>query len=569
MTGTFLYLTACSWRNRAVRRVQRLRQPRYVAGLAVGLVYLYFAVLRNQWRASRKGVDLFASPDVVSALPAVLALGALVLWLVVVVAWIWPSTEPPLKFSGAEVQFFFPAPVTRRQILHYRLLRSQVGVVFGVLIAALFSGAAMAAAAGRWTFLVGGLVMFSALRLHLLGVGLTRASFAASVSRPPLRAWVPPATMTVLSALFIAPLAANARELAALGLASGFSRFTALATTLPASIGIWPFTAVIAPILAPPGRPFLAALMPAVALLVLNYWWVLQSDAVLEDAAVAAEQQHAKGSRRLPAPVARRAPFSLGATGRPEFALLWKNLILLGRYASPRTLIRVLLPLVVLSVAVSTSKAGGAVTPLALMIAGFFTVFGPYMMRNDLRHDLPRLAILKTWPVRGWSLVVGEVLAPAAVLTVLAWTALAVALVLSRSLPWGHSSSTERLFMALVAGLIAPALICGQLLIQNAAVILFPGWIPTGGSRPRGIEAMGQQVLMLAGTLFALIVGILPAAAVAGLLGFVLYGFVGVAGILPAGLLFVAVLLVEAFVVVVLIGHVLERTEPLNVEAEE
>lgn len=80
---------------------------------------------------------------------------------------------------------------------------------------------------------------------------------------------------------------------------------------------------------------------------------------------------------------------------------------------------------------------------------------------------------------------------------------------------------------------------------------------------------MGQQMLMFAGTLLALVVGVLPAAAVSALVGLVLYGVAGIAGLLPAGILFMAVLLVEGVLVAVLLGRLLERTEPSQVEGEE
>jgi hypothetical protein len=378
----------------------------------------------------------------------------------------------------------------------------------------------------------------------------------------------------VLSALVLAPFAVHARDLWRLGAGAGWPpRFGALALEIarsePAAIGLWPFTSLIAPIMAPPGRAFLLALVPAVSLLALNYWWVLQSDAVLGDAAVAAERKQAGASRRLAKPVARRAPFRLAPTGRPEFALLWKNLILLGRYASVRMVVQILLPIVIMSVAFGSTQAGGALAWIALLAAGFFTLLGPYTMRNDLRQDMPRLTVLKAWPVSGTSLLVGELLAPAVVLSVMAWTSLAAAFMLSGGLGWGWASSADRLVLALVAALAAPVVIGAQLLIQNAAVVLFPGWVPTGAARSRGIEAMGQQMLMFAGTLLALIIGVLPAAAVSVLVGFVLYALAGMAGLIPAGVLFVAVLLVEGGLLAVLLGHVLERTEPSQVEGDE
>ena len=67
-------------------------------------------------------------------------------------------------------------------------------------------------------------------------------------------------------------------------------------------------------------------------------------------------------------------------------------------------------------------------TPLAFVIAllaaigaGYTLVFGPMVARQDLRHDLPNTDILKTYPLPGWQIVLGEILAPIAVVTVLIW----------------------------------------------------------------------------------------------------------------------------------------------------
>jgi hypothetical protein len=113
---------------------------------------------------------------------------------------------------------------------------------------------------------------------------------------------------------------------------------------------------------------------------------------------------------------------------------------------------------------------------------------------------------------------------------------------------------------------LAPALIAAQVLIQNAAVVLFPGWVPTGANRPRGIEAMGQQMLMMAATLLAFAVGLLPAVVVAGLAGFLVYQLIGIPAVVPSSLLFVGVVLAEVVLVVSLLGRLVDKTEPAHVE---
>jgi ABC-2 type transport system permease protein len=172
VTGTYLYLTVTSLKNRVLRRVRRLREPRYLAGLVVGLLYLYWFVVRNQMRGARRAGDGLARLSPFA--PDVMAAGALALWGLALLAWLWPRVGRAWTFSGAEIQFFFTAPVSRRQLLNYKLLRSQLGLLFGVLIASLFTGAARAAMAGRWSYVLGGWLLFATMLLHVLGANLTK-----------------------------------------------------------------------------------------------------------------------------------------------------------------------------------------------------------------------------------------------------------------------------------------------------------------------------------------------------------------------------------------------------------
>ncbi len=569
MTWAFLYLTARSLRNRVAARLRRLRQPRYLAGLVAGLAYLYLFILRHQVRAVRRG-DFTVDPQFASIAPAVLVAGGLLLWVVSLAAWLWPSTEPPLRFSRPEVQFFFTAPVSRRQLVHYKLLRAQLGIVFGLAIVSLFSGAAVS---GRIWFLLGGWLLFATVRLHLVGVAFTRAFTRASIARRrgrPLRsAWPALAAIGALSAAILGTWLANLPALVSLPFGAAMRRVFDVFSSGPAAAALWPFSALIAPVLATNTRQFLASAWPAALLLALNYWWVLRSETTLEEAAGAAEREQAGGRRQAPKPVTRRAPFALAPSGRAEVAILWKNLILGGRYLTPRVVLRLVVPLLVLAGAAAVGEFALGVAPAALVVAGALTLLGPYMVRYDLRHDLPRLTVLKTWPVRGATLVRGEVLAPALVLTSGVWTMLAIALVLAEGLSYGGLSLAARVWLGLAAAFAAPSFLLAQLVIQNAAVIVLPGWIPTGSNRPRGVEAMGQQMLMFAGTLLLMILGVLPAAAVAGAAGFVLFQVIGWAAVAAAALVFSAALAAESLLAIELLGRLIERTDPVDVEAEE
>src|SRR3970040_109285 len=71
-------------------------------------------------------------------------------------------------------------------------------------------------------------------------------------------------------------------------------------------------------------------------------------------------------------------------------------------------------------------SAGQGSTPLleivgwlAAMWAGFLLVLGPQWVRNDLRTDLARLALLRSYPLQGRTVVGAETASSTAVLTVL------------------------------------------------------------------------------------------------------------------------------------------------------
>jgi len=313
-------------------------------------------------------------------------------------------------------------------------------------------------------------------------------------------------------------------------------------------------------------------------LLALNYAWFLRSDAAFEDAS--AEHAETRATARwAPRAVVRgtaSTPFTLAAEGPPETAILWKNLILVGRYVSLRTLLR-LLPVIVIFGMIAQGQGGRGVASflaaICLPLAAFAVLLGPQMMRNDLRQDLGNLALLKTWPVRGAALIRGEVLAPTVVVSVVAWLFILLgALLAPRPASLGGAAAVlmaNRASFAIAAAILAPAIILSQTVVQNALAVLFPAWIPVGASRPRGIDAMGQRLLMLAGILLTLAVSLLPGAAVAGLVAVVVYWFTGITLIILPALILALVVVGECWLAVEGLGRVLERTDVGAIDAVE
>jgi len=189
MVGAFLYLTACSFKNRLRRRVQRLREPRYVIGLVVGLLYFYLVFFRRRGRRNAAAGASAAAAVGAAVSGPVQLFGSLFLLGTAAVAWVWPSAGPPLPFTRPEAQFLFPAPVTRRQLVHYKLWRSQIAILSGSAIATILMRPG--SLAGGWTLMAGLWVVLMTVRLHLIGVALRRASLAAHGSSALARHWLP------------------------------------------------------------------------------------------------------------------------------------------------------------------------------------------------------------------------------------------------------------------------------------------------------------------------------------------------------------------------------------------
>jgi len=107
------------------------------------------------------------------------------------------------------------------------------------------------------------------------------------------------------------------------------------------------------------------------------------------------------------------------------------------------------------------------------------------------------------------------------------------------------------------------------MLIQNGAAILLPGWTHLGGGRPSGVEALGQNMLVLIG--FAALLGLVllpPGAAAAGLYLLLEPGlgpWVLPAAAVTAG----AIAGLEAWIMVRRLGAAFERLDPASLPAQQ
>jgi len=206
----------------------------------------------------------------------------------------------------------------------------------------------------------------------------------------------------------------------------------------------------------------------------------------------------------------------------------------------------------------------------AFSIAGtlFAILLAPQIVRMDMRQDLQHLELLKTWPVKASAVVRGELVWPSVIITACAWTMLAVATFLAGTM-MTHVGLGLRLGGGAALAILTPALVLSQLTIHNAAALIFPAWVPLGNQRPRGLDAMGQRLIMLGATWLLLVLSFLPGAIVGGIVWFALQHFIGAAALVPAALVCTAIVAVEVLLATEALGPAYERLDVLAVERAE
>jgi hypothetical protein len=573
MFATLFELTLWQIKNTIRVRLRRLGEPRYLIGTIFGIAYIgYFAILRNP-SFSARGTQIAADRFARVALP--MELGFALMFLVfAAAAWILPAPEHPIRFSPSEVQFLFPAPITRRQLLQYRLLRAQLGTLFGSVMMTLFMRPTTLA--NSWKFMTGVWLILMTVRIHFTGVGLYREGLRQQKIGG-LWKWGPPVLVCGAVAFVGFSLYNTWPALMASSDTTALETLDRLASNGLNGVILWPFRSLTHLPLAGTTPAYFAALPAALIVLLLNYAWVLRADTAFEEGAAIIAEKRPDPRKEVwqPRSTTLRTPFELAPTGRTEPAIIWKNLIMVGRYLRLRTLLPLLPSLIAFGMVASiASRRSGVATVFAvacLILAAFTILIGPLISRNDLRRDLGNLAMLKSWPVSGATLLRGEILAPGVMLSVFAWLFLVGATALSTNLrgSFGEIVNLQRLSYSAAAMMLAPGLILAELTVLNGLAVLFPAWISTGASRSRGIDALGQRLFTTAGVLLTLTAALIPAVLVATIVGGAVYFLSGIVLIVIPAAIVAVVLIVECLAAVEALGAVLDRTDVSDVSPEE
>ncbi len=415
--------------------------------------------------------------------------------------------ESGVQFLPPEVDFLFPAPFRRRELLVYRL----TGMGLGGLLMALFFSVFLLQHVTYWVAgYVGILLALWFIVLMQTGLALVIALVAESAYSRARRAGL----VMVALALFVAAiqLLKGAEQGGMLALIRQFR-------------GTWAGMCVLAPFEVFARTITARTVFPeligwgSVALLIdgLLIAFVLRVDADFMENSIRTSQklydrlQRVRRGGALAALVKSHdarwrlplLPF-LGGAG----PIAWRQLMTALRSTRGLMIMLAAVGLATIAPMLVASHAGageGSVGFLVMPLVMLSAFLLPQMLQFDFRGDVDRLDVLKSLPIGAAAVVLGQLIAPVLMASV-------IQLVMLESVALAITGWNEILVAVLILLPIANVLIFG---IENLVFLLFPTRVTAIGTGD--MQAVGRQMLVMFIKLGALFVAGGLAAATGGL----------------------------------------------------
>lgn len=599
MIGVLVRLQWMMLKGRVVRSIRLLRQPKYLVGFIVGVGWMGLWVGRPllKWKLNLHSVS--GSPLGMESIAAIHRCAALFVTLALPFPWLLPWGRLGLPFRESELTMLLQAPLTRRQVIQYGLLKSEVGVLLSALILPLFvglggPGARLLMGCGTW-------MLFEFWHLN----GKWRALFNLRQTEIPAALARTRRLMLTIGlvgfyAVLLWALKPFLTEVGAALRGPDYRRVAAslTAVTWPPFLKalLTPCWWLIAPMFAGGGTAFVVAAVPVLLAIAVQREIVLRSKARFEESALerATEVEASKSPTQRFAKVSSRArlkrPFELDQRGPPEAALVWKNTMRVSRARWAGIASGGLALLLAIALLPAILRLHDVTFGVLALLGGVPMIILPLLAgmtwNNDLRAELAHIELVRTWPVSARRFVLAQVLSPAilsfvassfgagVVLTSLFGSRLREALTGQRStlvlLPRAGEFLGVRTGLATVLVFasflpMAAAVSFFSSALQNIATLFIPAWMAHSADRRRGVAALGQRMLFSAALGLALLLASVPSALLVGA-AVGLQWWIGIpwsAWTFPLwGILAAAPLLAGGWLLVQVGGRLWERLDP-------
>lgn len=497
MHSALVYLAVRQTAGSFKHRITRLKNPRYSVPAVLAIVYFWLSFGMPGLMPDRESTR---ATDYVGLIRLFVGPG---IGMLFVMGWLVATGRPAPAFTRPEAAQLFVLPLSRRDLVRYRLFRPQLVFVLISCFAGL--GALRSDVISPPFAICAAFVILNLLSLNSM--------VAALVMNRMKRAGLPVLTMYLPALLIlgwvIVPVALNyqpplefdgslqewAAEMIGGGVAAtvhwplqllGGIAMASDFTTFGISLGagaVWAVVLYIACMLLV--APFEEGAME------LAETTGRKIEAMRKGGALAASASRLKS--------ARTSRLALKPTGPAWRAMFWQTLVADWRVGPWR--IGLIFAAVVAMVGVFADRIADS-TALQTMIIGLsgsgvmlLVLMSPRMLATGLHAELRRLPLLKSLPIRGYALLRGKAWAGAVlvfgpgVLLMTGAFAGASDLVSYKEFPviLGALGAGLAVLLPVAATMIA---------LESCAVLMFPAWMTTAQSEP-GFEQIGRNLLSL------------------------------------------------------------------------
>lgn len=471
MNRALTYLLWRSFLGSLRAKASKLKQGQYWIGLLGVVIYFGFLVLPALLSEGKDFLSIRWSGTLLG----------LMMSLSFTLSWLFQVRRNGLGFTESEIELLFSAPLSKHELLHYKLLKAQVGLAFTSVFFLLFSASRLSLSNVFFTWL-GLFCILNLIHIHGLLSVLVCQKWKERWFIWPLRLLCAAASSLPLIMGYMALLRTDRGTLDLAQSIQLFERGQVDGWLLKAwmSIARLPFTSSV-----------LEFVLPLIV--VLMFWIVCYAMIVYIGIHFESElyvaQERLKMLRavraghlfvRVEKPI-KKAWFRLRPKGALWRAIAWKNFTSAMRHIPwvPLGIFLTSVSCFVLIPMLMTGKSNWMlyIASLASVLAMMTSMFGSQMIRDDLRSSLRGIDLLKSLPMSASELIRGEIYGAAAV--VLTMNAILLSIV---GLCFCWSASTFRVASLSLLGVLSfGAVLTGFVLcsfwLENALAVFFPSWV--------------------------------------------------------------------------------------------